>query len=90
MKEGVEVEKILEGQIGTQRLWPGIENTPLIVGFAKASELAFGNFEDNVKRMRELRDMLIEGITGEVPEVGLNGPKGDRRGTDNVNCVRNE
>ncbi|MDH5747664.1 MAG: aminotransferase class V-fold PLP-dependent enzyme, partial [Candidatus Bathyarchaeota archaeon] len=41
VKEGVSVERILEGQIGTQKLWPGVENTPLIVGFAKASELAF-------------------------------------------------
>jgi len=31
-REGLELEKILEGQIGTQKLWPGIENTPLIVG----------------------------------------------------------
>src|SRR4030043_222167 len=41
IREGVNVEKILEGQIGTQKLWPGVENTPLIAGFAKASELAF-------------------------------------------------
>jgi len=40
-REGINVDKILEGQIGTQKLWPGVENTPLIVGFAKASELAF-------------------------------------------------
>ena len=58
VKERVNVEKILEGQIGTQRLWPGVENTPLIVGFTKASELAFENFEDNMNRMRKLRDKL--------------------------------
>ncbi|MGW8288818.1 MAG: aminotransferase class V-fold PLP-dependent enzyme, partial [Candidatus Bathyarchaeia archaeon] len=44
VKEGVNVDKILEGQIGTQKLWPGVENTPLIVGFTKASELAFQDF----------------------------------------------
>jgi len=85
VKEGVNVERILEGQIGTQRLWPGVENTPLIVGFTKASELAFENFEDNIRRMRRLRDMLIDGITRKVPEVELNGPRGDKRGADNVN-----
>jgi len=41
IREGVNVERILEGQIGTQRLWPGVENTPLIVGFAKASSWLF-------------------------------------------------
>jgi cysteine desulfurase len=85
VKEGVNVERILEGQIGTQRLWPGVENTPLIVGFAKASELAFENFGDNMQRMRKLRDMLIDGITERIPKVRLNGPKGDKRGTDNAN-----
>jgi cysteine desulfurase len=84
-KEGVNVERILEGQIGTQRLWPGVENTPAIVGFAKASELAFEGFGDNVQHMRKLRDMLIDGITERILEVKLNGPKGDKRGTDNAN-----
>jgi len=84
-REGVNVDKILEGQIGTQRLWPGIENTPLIVGFTKASELAFQNFEANVNRMRRLRDKLVDGIFEELSDVKLNGPKGDKRAPDNAN-----
>jgi cysteine desulfurase len=85
VKEGVKVEKILEGQIGTQKLWPGVENTPLIVGFAKASELAFQNFEGNVHRMLRLRDKLIDGVNERISDVRLNGPKGDKRASDNVN-----
>ncbi len=85
VREHVEIEKILEGQIGTQRLWPGVENTPLIVGFAKASELMFSNFEGNIRRMRELRDRLLDGVMNEIPEVLLNGPRGNRRSPDNVN-----
>jgi cysteine desulfurase len=85
VKEGVNIERVLEGQFGTQRLWPGVENTPLIVGFTKASELAFEDFEGNMRHMQKLRDMLIEGIVGEIPEVRLNGPRGDKRGADNVN-----
>jgi len=85
VKEGVNVERILEGQIGTQKLWPGVENTPLIVGFAKASELAFQNFEDNVNQMRRLRDKLIDGIIGKISDVRLNGPEGEKRVADNVN-----
>ena len=85
MREGVNVERILEGQIGTQKLWPGVENTPLIVGFAKASELAFQNFEENVRHMRGLRDKLLDGIIGKVSDVRVNGPKGDKRAPDNVN-----
>jgi len=85
VKEGVDLERILEGQIGTQRLWPGVENTPLIVGFTKASELIFQNFEDNVRKIRNLRDKLVDGITGAIPDVELNGPKGAKRAPDNAN-----
>ena len=85
VKKGVKINRILEGQIGTQKLWPGVENTPLIVGFAKASELAFKDFEGNVRHMQRLRDKLIDGITGKIVDVRLNGPKGDKRAPDNVN-----
>ena len=85
VKEHVNVERILEGQIGTQRLWPGLENTPLIVGFTKASELAFDNFEENTTHMRSLRDRLIDRITRGIPDVLLNGPAGVKRAPDNAN-----
>jgi len=85
VKEGVNVEKILEGQIGTQKLWPGVENTPLIVGFSKASALAFQNLEENIGHMKKLRDKIINGITEKISDVRLNGPKGEKRVSDNVN-----
>jgi cysteine desulfurase len=84
VKEGVNIERILEGQIGTQRLWPGVENTPLIVGFTKACGLAFEHFDENVKQMRLLRDKLIDGITENMTEVELNGPKNGKRSPDNA------
>ncbi len=85
VKEGVDLERILEGQIGTQRLWPGVENTPLIVGFTVASELTFRNFEGNTMKMRFLRDKLVEGITCTIPDVESNGPAGSKRAPDNAN-----
>ena len=85
LREGVNMERILEGQIGTQKLWPGIENTPLIVGFTKASELAFENFEANTTKMRTLRDKLVDGIFNELDDLRFNGPKGDKRSPDNAN-----
>jgi cysteine desulfurase len=85
VKEGVNVDKILEGQIGTQKLWPGVENTPLIVGFTKASELAFNGFEANTSHMRKLRDKLADGIFTKLSDLKLNGPKGGKRAPDNAN-----
>lgn len=84
VKNGVKVERVIEGPIGTQSLWPGIENTPLIVGFRKASELAFKDFYWSVSHMRMLRDMLIDGLLG-IEDVFLNGPRGNDRAPDNVN-----
>jgi cysteine desulfurase len=85
LKEGLNLERILEGQIGTQKLWPGIENTPLIVGFTKASEIAFENFEANTTKMRTLRDKLVDGMFNELGDLRFNGPKGDKRSPDNAN-----
>ena len=85
LREGVNIERILEGQIGTQKLWPGVENTPLIVGFTKASELAFQNFEANTAKMRMLRDKLVDGFFAELDDLRFNGPRGDKRSPDNAN-----
>ncbi len=85
LREGVNLDRIIEGQIGTQKLWPGVENTPSIVGFTKASELAFDNFEANTTKMRTLRDKLVDGIFSELTDIRLNGPKGAKRSPDNAN-----
>jgi cysteine desulfurase len=85
LREGINLERILEGQIGTQKLWPGVENTPLIVGFTKAAELAYRNFDSNVAKMRMLRDKLVDGIFTELDDLRFNGPKGEKRSPDNAN-----
>jgi cysteine desulfurase len=85
LKEGVNLDRIIEGQIGTQKLWPGVENTPLIVGFTKASELSFENFEANTTKMRRLRDQLVDGIFSKLTDLRFNGPKGEERSPDNAN-----
>jgi cysteine desulfurase len=85
VKDGLNLERIIEGSIGTQRLWPGIENTPLIVGFTKASELAFETFDTNTSKMRLLRDKLVDGMFAELSDLRFNGPKGDKRSPDNAN-----
>jgi cysteine desulfurase len=85
IREGVNVERVIEGPIGTQKLWPGIENTPMIMGFAKASELAFGNFDANVAKMRALRDKLVDGVFAKMDDIVFNGTKGEKRSPDNAN-----
>ncbi len=84
-KENIEIEPINYGYKSLSKIRPGTENVPGIVGFGKAAELAFENFEKNVEDMKKLRDKLIKGIEKKIPEVILHGPKGEKRSPDNVN-----
>ncbi|MCF8885304.1 MAG: cysteine desulfurase family protein [Nitrososphaerota archaeon] len=85
VREGLKISPILYGALSTQKMWPGVENVPAIAGFGKAVELAFRDFEGNVEKMKNLRDMLIDGILETVPDTLLNGPRGEKRAPDNVN-----
>lgn len=85
VKRDVEITRVIEGPLGTQHLWPGLENVPMIVGFKKASEICFKEFNKDIHQMRNLRDRLINGIFELIDDVILNGPFGDKRVSDNVN-----
>ncbi|MCX8169507.1 MAG: cysteine desulfurase, partial [Candidatus Methanomethyliaceae archaeon] len=85
IKEGVKLEPIIYGQLSTQKLWPGVENVPGIVGFSKAVETVYSNFTEYKSKMIELRDMLINGIINNIDHTLLNGPYGEKRSPDNIN-----
>jgi cysteine desulfurase len=85
VREGLELESPLKGQLSVEKLWPGVENVPLIAGFKKAVEMMFDDFDSRVNYVRNLRDKLMKGILDRVPEVLVNGPTGDARVANNVN-----
>ena len=85
VREGLELESPLKGQLSVEKLWPGIENVPLIAGFKKAVEIMFNDFDSRVNYVRNLRDKLMKGILDRVPEVLVNGPTGNARVANNVN-----
>jgi cysteine desulfurase len=84
-REGVKLEPPLRGQLSAEKLWPGVENVPLIAGFKRAVELQFENMERNVSYVKGLRDKLIDGVLARVPHVLVNGPLGERRAPNNAN-----
>lgn len=51
----------------------GTENTAYIIGLATALKLAYEGLESNNAHAARLRDRLIEGISGRVPEAYLTG-----------------
>jgi cysteine desulfurase len=85
VREGTKIEPINYGYISLFPLRPGTENVPGIVGFAKAAELAFDDFDVQVEKMRKLRDRLMVGIEERIPHVVLHGPRGEKRSPANVN-----
>ncbi len=56
-----------------------------IAGFAKAVELTFSDFKENVNHLKELSNYLLEKIEKTIPYTLLNGPRGEGRAPHNIN-----
>ncbi len=56
----------------------GTHATPLIVGMAKALELASAEFETRTAHYAHVRDLLIEGVLSRIPEAQLTGHPTER------------
>lgn len=84
IKRGTRIESLVHGGGQERSRRGGTENLPGIVGLGKAIELATENIEAKNAKIRELRDMLIEGITEKIPYAKLNGDR-TKRLPGNVN-----
>ena len=73
IKNGIKIDPVILGGGQEHGLRSGTENVANIVGFGKACEIAKNNLNDNMKYVTALRDMLIEKVLNEIPEVTLNG-----------------
>jgi len=62
-----------QGGSQERRRRAGTENVPYIVGTAQALTLAEKGREQEVQRLRLLRDRLKDGILSRIPDVRLNG-----------------
>lgn len=85
IKEGIKIVPLLHGGGHENKIRSGTENVPGIVGFAKAVDIAS---EKDVKRMKKLRDRLIDGLL-KIENVTLNGSLGEKRLCNNVNVSFN-
>lgn len=59
------------GQQGGMR--SGTENVPGIAGIAKAAEIMYANYDEDTKRLYELKKCFIEGVK-KIDNVIVNGP----------------
>ena len=67
------VEPLQWGGGQERGLRPGTLPVPLIIGFAKAAELALGDLASRSQRLEQLRNRLWEGLQQRHPTVVLNG-----------------
>jgi cysteine desulfurase len=84
VRKGTRIESEIHGGGQERGLRSGTENIPGIVGFGKAAEIARAEAAADAARVRKLRDRLLDGILGSIPDAALNGPR-DRRLPNNVN-----
>lgn len=73
IKNGIKINPVILGGGQEHGLRSGTENVANIVGFGKACEIAKNNLDENITYVRKLRDLLVERVLGEIPEVTLNG-----------------
>ena len=73
VREGIELTAAQSGGGHERGRRAGTHNTPLIVGLAKALELAHAENEQRTARFKALRDRLIQGILERLPGAKLSG-----------------
>ena len=78
MRKTMRIRPVIIGGGQEQGLRSGTENTPGIIGFGKAAEIAKQEMPGEAKRLIELRDRLIKGVLATIPESYLNGHPSNR------------
>jgi len=73
IKNGIDIDPVILGGGQERGLRSGTENVASIVGFGKACEISKNNLNENISKMKKLRDILVEKVLNEIPEVTLNG-----------------
>lgn len=84
IKQGIKIAPFIEGGEQEDKRRASTENTPGIIGFGKAAEMAREEMVQENKRLIELRDWLIQSILNKIPKTKLNGHPAQRL-SNNVN-----
>lgn len=86
IRKGIRIIPRIYGGGQEKKRRSGTENTPGIIGFGKACELAAQRMEEEAVKEAELRDKLLKGIMEKIDYVKLNGPQGgEKRLPGNLN-----
>ena len=79
IKEGINIERFIDGGHQEKNKRAGTENVASIVGFGKACEIANRNLDVHIKKLQRLRDYYIEKIKKEMGDkIRINGSMENR------------
>ena len=73
IKKGLKINKFMAGGEQESDMRAGTLNTPAIVGFGKAVEIATRDIIANSKKLRTLRDYFVREVQSKIEYVFLNG-----------------
>ena len=78
LRESVKLDSFIHGGGQERGKRAGTHNTPGIVGFGKATEIAVSKMDKRYEYESKLRDYLIEQVLEKVPYTRLNGHRTNR------------
>ena len=73
IKTGTRIVPIMQGGGQERGLRSGTENVPGIVGMGRAAEIAKSEMKTDAETLSMLRNLLVKGVTSNIPESYLNG-----------------
>lgn len=85
VRHGVKLGQLIHGVKRFDAMQTGGLSIALIAGFAKAAELVFADFDATQAHLRELSNYLLQQLEKNIPEIELNGPRGEGRAPHNIN-----
>lgn len=78
IRRGVKIAPLFFGGSHEKKRRPGTENVAGAVALAKTLEIAESCMDEDHLRLTELADYFLNKVTGDIPDVFLNGPRENR------------
>lgn len=85
VRRGCSIEPLFHGGSQDRGRRPGTENVAMIMGFAKAAELAVAEREEEWSRLEAMRDQLEAMILAKVPDAVIHGRNAPARAPHIIN-----
>lgn len=75
IRDGLSISPFLLGGGQERGMRSGTENNAGICGFGKAVDISMSDLEEKVKKMRAVRNVLLEAIKAELDDIVINSPE---------------